>query len=320
MTYPFTKTPATVFEVIDGVTNLNGALFQKFSDATIRIEDELGIKPSGTYASVRARLDAMEVVDDEGNAGPHSTQIATHFRHNWISPEIPTGLGFVTLPTVIGQVPINLTTDVGFSDGYGLVYFTNRFFVDIDVEFTFELWEITDTPTQLTTQTFTFGEHTYSVVVALPLDENENKVYELRCENVSAAGSIVNINSILWNSRFTFIPSNPTPVTNELSFMLVDFDITDVIAGELSIGDLGSNHVVQSVSVLINTGFNGGTTMEVGDDLDQNRLMGTGDNIPGVVDTYTVTSDILYAGTSELKMYFTGAPTTGSGRVIVYFH
>ncbi len=321
MVYPYTKTPPNTFTVIDGTTSVNSALFKKFSNAIIRLEDELGLKPSGTYSTVRARLDAMEVAGDTGSgASPHSTTLATHYRHDWVSPTITTPSGPATLATVIGQVPVNVPMEASFPDGYGLVYFTNRFYVDADVQFTLELWEVTSTPTQLTSTLFTYGEHTLSVIIALPLTTSINRIYELRCFQTSIVATPRSTNSILWNSRFLFVPTNPVPFTNELAFVTVDFGVLDVIAGEKTIGTIGAPHAIQSVSVIINTAFNGATTMEVGDSLDNDRLMTTADNTPSIISTYNVNSAIIYTGSTETKIYFTGAPTTGTGRVIVYFH
>lgn len=47
---------------VDNLTPVQGAIFNKLRDAVIAVESELGVKPSGTYTTVRARLDALEGV------------------------------------------------------------------------------------------------------------------------------------------------------------------------------------------------------------------------------------------------------------------
>ncbi len=47
--------------VIDNETPINGALINNIRDAILAIENELGIKPSGIYATVRARISALEI-------------------------------------------------------------------------------------------------------------------------------------------------------------------------------------------------------------------------------------------------------------------
>jgi hypothetical protein len=46
--------------VIDNVTSVNENVFNRYRDSILAIEGELGIQPSGTYTTVRARLDAMQ--------------------------------------------------------------------------------------------------------------------------------------------------------------------------------------------------------------------------------------------------------------------
>lgn len=45
---------------VDNVTPIRGLTFNRLRDAVIAIEAELGVKPSGSYGTVRGRLDAIE--------------------------------------------------------------------------------------------------------------------------------------------------------------------------------------------------------------------------------------------------------------------
>jgi len=47
---------------VDNVTPVKGEVVNRLRDAIIAIESELGVLPSGTYGTVRARLDAMEAL------------------------------------------------------------------------------------------------------------------------------------------------------------------------------------------------------------------------------------------------------------------
>lgn len=47
---------------IDNLTPVQGSIFNKLRDAVLSIEAELGVKPSGSYTTVRARLDALETI------------------------------------------------------------------------------------------------------------------------------------------------------------------------------------------------------------------------------------------------------------------
>lgn len=50
----------TIIDVVNNVTPIDSKIYNQYKSAIIAIEQELGVKPSGTYATVRARLDALE--------------------------------------------------------------------------------------------------------------------------------------------------------------------------------------------------------------------------------------------------------------------
>lgn len=54
---------------IDLVTPIKATVVNSLRDAIIGIESTLGIKPSGTYGTVRARLDALEIAIGSGGSG-----------------------------------------------------------------------------------------------------------------------------------------------------------------------------------------------------------------------------------------------------------
>jgi len=60
-TYPAAlDTNTTLPKVTDNLTPVSGSVYNRLQEAVIRVEYELGVKPSGTYSTVRARLDALE--------------------------------------------------------------------------------------------------------------------------------------------------------------------------------------------------------------------------------------------------------------------
>lgn len=68
-------TNATLPSVIDNLTPVQGVVYNRLRDTIIEIEEELGIKPSGLYSTVRARFDAIEknFVTIGGDIGGTST-------------------------------------------------------------------------------------------------------------------------------------------------------------------------------------------------------------------------------------------------------
>ncbi len=54
-------TSTELITVVDNFTPINGALLNNIRDAILAVETELGIKPSGIYGTVRARITALEL-------------------------------------------------------------------------------------------------------------------------------------------------------------------------------------------------------------------------------------------------------------------
>jgi hypothetical protein len=56
---------------VDDSSAVTGKSVNDLRDTILRIETELGVKPSGTYGTVRARLDALEALIGSGSGGVH---------------------------------------------------------------------------------------------------------------------------------------------------------------------------------------------------------------------------------------------------------
>ncbi len=54
---------------VDNVTPVRGEVVNRQRESIIAIQSELGIKPSGTYTTVRDRLDALEAIIAAGGGG-----------------------------------------------------------------------------------------------------------------------------------------------------------------------------------------------------------------------------------------------------------
>lgn len=90
--------------------------------------------------------------------------------------------------------------------------------------------------------------------------------------------------------------------------------------GPKSLGMVDADTVIGQVAICITTPFDGGAQITIGDAADNARLMGAGDNEPTVVGTYEVHPYYQYAADTELFLYFpAGAPTQGTGKVIIYY-
>jgi len=112
------------------------------------------------------------------------------------------------------------------------------------------------------------------------------------------------------------LPGPPAGVVN----LSGTFDFSDVAAGEMLIGTCLAGKYVFRVSVVIDSEFDGGTVLEIGDTEGHARLMTSEVAQPGYAGTtFRTTPDHRYMDNTDVYIYFpAGTPTTGSGRVIIY--
>jgi hypothetical protein len=96
-------------------------------------------------------------------------------------------------------------------------------------------------------------------------------------------------------------------------------DFQDVLNGSKSIGFIPSNRRIIKSDLIIGIEFDGLTSINIGDDDAQGRLINAEQNSPGIADTYSIENNILYSALTEIKAYFTGIPSQGSGTIILYY-
>lgn len=334
MTYPSTLYPnakdnVTFIEVINGVTSLNSAFFSKISGAILAIENELGVKPAGTYSDVRQRLDAMEVGVNSAatnTLSPHSTTIATKYNVNWISPVIAIpGPSTMTLPTTIGQLSFNVLNEAGFLDGYGYLYFANRFYVDQDCTLELSLWDVTSTPTQLLTHSFVAGFHDYAALISITI-ANTDVTYEVRVKQTSALTYPTNIDSIILNSRIMFFPSvlgigdpGGGTVDDPVKYITKDITFSDFASSPILIGDIPADAMVQNVVLTVINPFDVGT-VDIGSLLNYDLLLAAAETDLTIADVYSKDSNELISSVTQTIATLTGSPTQGSAKIIIYYH
>jgi hypothetical protein len=96
---------STLPSAVDSFTEFNEEYINRYRDAIIAIEQELGVKPSGTYATVRARLDALEAsagsggISVNGDLGLSSIPVPGTIRVIGLQ-----GFPIASLPPISGQV------------------------------------------------------------------------------------------------------------------------------------------------------------------------------------------------------------------------
>lgn len=99
---------------VDNVTPVKGEVINRLRDSTIAIESELGIQPSGTYTTVRARLDDIDAILQTIITGGGGT-ISAILKDGALIRAQVTGINFigsgvavVSSPTV-GQVDVTVS-------------------------------------------------------------------------------------------------------------------------------------------------------------------------------------------------------------------
>jgi hypothetical protein len=93
-------------------------------------------------------------------------------------------------------------------------------------------------------------------------------------------------------------------------------------AGGVKVLDLPlpANVTIQRVCLEVTEAFDGAARVRVGDDAVNDRLMHEYDSdLAEVGNTYELGSNYTYAGATQLKLYFFGAPLVGAATVFVYF-
>lgn len=91
--------------------------------------------------------------------------------------------------------------------------------------------------------------------------------------------------------------------------------------GPVSLGILAAGKVVEKAVLDIQTEFDGGVQLIVGDAAAHGRLMPADVNLPEVAGVYVSEVNCMYGADTAVYLYFIGAvpPTVGSLRAIVYF-
>lgn len=106
-------------------------------------------------------------------------------------------------------------------------------------------------------------------------------------------------------------------VYDEIGKIVGDFSHIDFGSGYLSIGNTYDGYFVDRVVIEVESAFDEGT-VTVGDSLTADLFTDATDSELTVPNLYEKASGFEYSYNSDIRIYFTGSPTQGSGRVIVH--
>lgn len=120
--------------VVDNLTPIAGAVANRLRDAILRIETELGAKPSSTYGNVRNRLDALEEALGSSESGgiipigsPQPGQTVIWNGSAWTTSTNFANQDITTTGSIIPKlIKMNASSAPGLSGtGQGIIYFDN---------------------------------------------------------------------------------------------------------------------------------------------------------------------------------------------------
>ena len=118
-----------------------------------------------------------------------------------------------------------------------------------------------------------------------------------------------NLNNIVDEAEVALSGGNPS--------IELDFTYSDFIYGSLDIGILKANLNIEEIKLIIDNPFDVGS-ITVGDAGDNSRLMTSTDNDVTYASSYIVGSEYVYPADTTVKIYFTGNPITGSGKIVIF--
>ena len=103
----------------------------------------------------------------------------------------------------------------------------------------------------------------------------------------------------------------------DTSSIEVSFNASSFSLVSLNIGILKAHLNIEEIKLIIDTPFDAGA-VSVGDVGNHARLMSEGDSDITFASTYIMESEYVYSVDTQTKIYFSGSPTVGSGRIIIF--
>lgn len=102
------------------------------------------------------------------------------------------------------------------------------------------------------------------------------------------------------------------------SSLELEFDFNDFPSLSKNIGETLLDYNIENTKIVVDTPFDGEAFVSVGDDIDNERLMQNNSSNLNYIGTYVSENTYNYTAGTMLKLYLSGNPTVGSGKVIIF--
>lgn len=120
----------------------------------------------------------------------------------------------------------------------------------------------------------------------------------------------------VWLDACDFSDAIAAALTTAVNLYELPFTFAD---GTLILLTVPALATITSVRLHIETAFDVATTVTLGDDSDNARLLSSDGNNPQEVGIYQTSPDYEYSGATTLKLFIASGATTGAGRIVLEY-
>lgn len=89
--------------------------------------------------------------------------------------------------------------------------------------------------------------------------------------------------------------------------------------GPKTLGRIAAGFATHLIVVQVTSPFNGGTQITIGDDIAEGNLVVQTDVYMDQIGTYSIENGYPYVATTDVRIFMSGTPTTGSANVFVFY-
>lgn len=109
------------------------------------------------------------------------------------------------------------------------------------------------------------------------------------------------------------------PISSELTGSLeLEFSYSDFASVSKLIGNIAANVDIEELKIVVDSPFDGGAAVTVGDAVQPDRLAANSNSELAFTGIYDMEITYSYSVDTDINLYMSGNPTTGSGKVLIF--